>query len=83
MLEAVRVRREGFSYRPYFSDFFNCYGCLAYHYTDAVNRDVITVCIIQELATILTYFPTYNIIISLESPKIDYSGMHVIEIATK
>ncbi len=36
MLEAVRVRREGFSYRPYFSDFFNSYRCLAYYFTDTV-----------------------------------------------
>lgn len=37
MLEAVRVRREGFSYRPYFSDFFSSYRCLAYHFTDTVS----------------------------------------------
>ena len=37
MLEAVRVRREGFAYRPYFSDFFNTYRGLAFYYTDAVS----------------------------------------------
>jgi len=37
MLEAVRVRREGFAYRPFFSDFFNCYRALAYYFTDKVN----------------------------------------------
>lgn len=37
MLEAVRVRREGFAYRPYFSDFFTGYRGLAYHYTDPVS----------------------------------------------
>jgi len=37
MLEAVRVRREGFAYRPFFSDFFNCYRALAYYFTDKVS----------------------------------------------
>ena len=37
MLEAVRVRREGYAYRPYFSDFFNSYRGIAYHYTDPVS----------------------------------------------
>lgn len=37
MLEAVRVRREGFAYRPYFSDFFNGYRGLAFRYTDPVS----------------------------------------------
>ena len=38
MLEAVRVRREGFSYRPFFSDFFNCYRAVAYYFTDTVGN---------------------------------------------
>ena len=37
MLEAVRVRREGYAYRPYFSDFFNSYRGIAYRYTDVVS----------------------------------------------
>lgn len=37
MVEAVRVRREGYAYRPYFSDFFNGYRGLAFLYTDAVS----------------------------------------------
>ncbi len=37
MLEAVRVRREGYAYRPYFSDFFNSYRGVAFHYTDPVS----------------------------------------------
>lgn len=37
MLEAVRVRREGFAYRPFFSDFFNTFRPLAYYFTDKVN----------------------------------------------
>ena len=37
MLEAVRVRREGYAYRPYFSDFFNSYRGIAYQYTDVVS----------------------------------------------
>ena len=37
MLEAVRVRREGFSYRPFFSDFCDTYKCLAYDFTDTVR----------------------------------------------
>ena len=36
MLEAVRVRREGFAYRPFFSDFVNDYKRLAYKLTDKV-----------------------------------------------
>ncbi len=36
MLEAVRVRREGFAYRPFFSDFVNDYKRLAYRLTDKV-----------------------------------------------
>ena len=39
MLEAVRVRREGYAYRPYFSDFFNCYRGIAYKYTDSVSTN--------------------------------------------
>ena len=37
MLEAVRVRKEGFSYRPFFSDFCDAYTCLAYDFTDKVR----------------------------------------------
>ena len=36
MLEAVRVRREGFSYRPFFSDFVTSYRAIAYPFTDEV-----------------------------------------------
>ena len=39
MLEAVRVRREGYAYRPYFSDFFNSYRGIAYRYTDPVSAE--------------------------------------------
>ncbi|CAI8008952.1 Myosin-IIIa [Geodia barretti] len=34
MLEAVRVRREGYSYRPFFSDFVSSYRSVAYCFTD-------------------------------------------------
>jgi len=37
MLEAVRVRREGFAFRPFFSDFFNSYHSIAYRFTDPVS----------------------------------------------
>ncbi len=37
MLEAVRVRREGFAYRPFFSTFFSTYRSLAYYFTDQVS----------------------------------------------
>ena len=36
MLEAVRVRKEGYSYRPFFSDFVSSYRSIAYHFTDEV-----------------------------------------------
>ncbi|CAI8008949.1 Myosin-IIIb [Geodia barretti] len=36
MLEAVRVRREGYSYRPFFSDFVSSYRSVAYCFTDEV-----------------------------------------------
>lgn len=37
MLEAIRVRKEGYAYRPFFSDFVYDYRSLAFHYTDKVN----------------------------------------------
>lgn len=37
MLEAVRVRREGYAYRPYFSDFFNTYRGIAFRFSDYVS----------------------------------------------
>ena len=37
MLEAVRVRREGYAYRPYYSDFFNCYRGIAFRFSDLVS----------------------------------------------
>ena len=37
MLEAVRVRREGFAYRPFFSDFFNDFRSISYYFTDKVQ----------------------------------------------
>ena len=37
MLEAVRVRREGYAYRPYFSDFFNNYKGIAFRFSDMVR----------------------------------------------
>lgn len=36
MLEAVRVRKEGFAYRPYFSDFVRDYRNIAFKFTDTV-----------------------------------------------
>lgn len=36
MLEAVRVRKEGFAYRPYFSDFVRDYRSLAFKFTETV-----------------------------------------------
>ena len=36
MLEAVRVRREGFAYRPFFSDFVRDYQSLVFKFTDKV-----------------------------------------------
>ncbi len=39
MLEAVRVRREGFSFRPHFSDFFNTYRSVAYYSLDKVHTE--------------------------------------------
>ena len=36
MLEAVRVRREGFAYRPFFSDFVHNYRSIAFKFTDKV-----------------------------------------------
>ena len=36
MLEAVRVRREGYSYRPFFSDFVTSYRAVAYSFTEEV-----------------------------------------------
>lgn len=36
MLEAVRVRKEGFAYRPFFSDFVKDYGNLVFKFTDKV-----------------------------------------------
>lgn len=47
MLEAVRVRREGYAYRPYFSDFFNSYKGIAYRYTDIVSTTFSCACIIR------------------------------------
>ena len=38
MLEAVRVRKEGFSYRPFFSDFVNDYKSIAFKFTDKVSE---------------------------------------------
>ena len=37
MLEAVRVRREGYSYRPFFSDFVTSYRAVAYSFTEEVQ----------------------------------------------
>ena len=37
MVEAVRVRKEGFSYRPYFSEFVQDYRTIAYLFTDTVS----------------------------------------------
>ena len=37
MVEAVRVRKEGFSYRPYFSDFVQDYMTIAFRSTDKVS----------------------------------------------
>ena len=37
MLEAVRVRREGYSYRPFFSDFVSSYRAVAYPFTEEVR----------------------------------------------
>ena len=37
MVEAVRVRKEGFSYRPYFSEFVRDYRTTAFHFTDKVS----------------------------------------------
>ncbi len=39
MLEAVRVRREGYAYRPFFSDFFQSYRTLAFNFTEKVALD--------------------------------------------
>ena len=36
MLETVRVRREGFAYRPFFSDFVTDYRQIAFKFTDKV-----------------------------------------------
>lgn len=38
MLEAVRVRKEGFSYRPFFSDFVSDYKSIAFKFTDRVSE---------------------------------------------
>lgn len=38
MLEAVRVRKEGFSYRPFFSDFVSDYKSIAFKFTDQVSQ---------------------------------------------
>lgn len=40
MLEAVRVRKEGFAYRPFFSDFVRDYRTLAFPFTDTVSNIV-------------------------------------------
>ena len=37
MVEAVRVRREGYAFRPYFSDFTYEFRGIAYKYTDEVS----------------------------------------------
>ncbi len=47
MLEAVRVRREGFAYRPFFSTFFTTYQSIAYYFTDQVSHHGYQVTIIM------------------------------------
>lgn len=52
MLEAVRVRREGFAYRPFFSCFFNMYRPIAYYFTDQVTTvtfDVVQNSVLSEI----------------------------------
>ncbi len=42
MLEAVRVRREGFAYRPFFSDFVSDYKRLVFKMSDKVLTDIVS-----------------------------------------
>ena len=37
MVEAVRVRRQGYAFRPFFSDFTREFGGIAYNFTEQVS----------------------------------------------
>ena len=37
MVEAVRVRRQGYAFRPFFSDFTNEFRAIAFNFTERVS----------------------------------------------